>query len=91
MRGFLAWLERHIGAKLDDLTGKTDLQGYLGDYQKGAAPLAFADLLKRLRQNRRKLAADPDARAFQERLEQEYAASLAKLLPSRPASPLPTG
>ncbi len=81
MRGFLAWLERHIGAKLDDLTGKTDLQGYLGDYQKGAAPLAFADLLKRLRQNRRKLAADPDARAFQERLEQEYAASLAKLLP----------
>ncbi len=81
MRGFLAWLERHIGAKLDALTGKTDLQGYLGDYQKGAAPLAFDDLLARLRQNRRKLSADPDARAFQETLEREYTASLATLLP----------
>jgi len=81
MRAFLAWLERHIGAKVDALTGKTDLQGYLGDYQKGAAPLAFDDLLARLRQNRRKLTADPDARAFQETLEREYAASLATLLP----------
>jgi len=81
IRGFLAWLERHIGAKVDDLTGKTIIQNYLGDYQKGEAPLAFEDLLARLRQNRRKLSADPDARAFQETLESEYTASLAKLLP----------
>jgi len=81
MRGFLAWLERHIGAKVDALTGKTNILGYLGDYQKGESALAFDDLLKRLRQNRRKLTADPDARAFQETLEREYTASLAKLLP----------
>ena len=81
MRAFLTWLERHIGAKVDDLTGKTDIQGYLGDYQKDEAPLAFDALLKRLRQNRRKLTADPDARAFQETLEREYTASLEKLLP----------
>ena len=41
MRGFLAWLERETGAKIDDLTGKSQLQNYLGDYQKGEAPLAF--------------------------------------------------
>lgn len=34
-----------------------------------------------LRQNRRKLAVDPGGRAFQERLQAEHAASLAKLLP----------
>ena len=34
-----------------------------------------------LRQNRRKLAVDPSARVFQERLQAEHAASLAKLLP----------
>ncbi|MGC9393267.1 MAG: Eco57I restriction-modification methylase domain-containing protein [Anaerolineae bacterium] len=81
MRAFLTWLERHIGAKVDDLAGKTIIQNYLGDYQKGEAPLAFEALLKRLRQNRRKLSADPDARAFQETLEREYDASLAILLP----------
>lgn len=81
MRGFLAWLERHIGAKVDALTGKSKLQNYLGDYQKGQPHLSFNDVLAILRQNRRKLAADPDARAFQETLEREYAASLARLLP----------
>ena len=39
------------------------------------------ELLAVLRQNRRKLTVDPSARAFQERLQAEHAASLAKLLP----------
>ncbi len=81
MRGFLAWLERQIGAQVDALTGKSALQNYLGDYQKGQPPLELAELLATLRKNRRKLHADPDARAFQEPLEREYAASLEKLLP----------
>ena len=38
-------------------------------------------MLAVLRQNRRKIAVDPSARAFQERLQVEYDASLAKLLP----------
>jgi len=80
-RGFLGWLAREIGAPLDDLTHKTRLQRYLGDYQKGEAHLTLDELLDILRANRRRLQVDPSARAFQERLEQEYAASLGKLLP----------
>jgi len=79
--GFLAWLSREIGAAIDALHNKTRLQNYLGDYQKGEPHLALEELLAVLRQNRRKLSVDPSARAFQERLATEHAASLAVLLP----------
>jgi hypothetical protein len=81
VKGFLAWLEREIGAALDALTGESRLRNYLGDYQKGEAELALADLLDILRRNRRKITADPSARAFQEALEREYTASWRRLLP----------
>jgi len=81
VRGFLAWLEREIGASVDDLTGKTRLRNYSGDYQKGEPHLTLEELLAILRKNRRRLKVDPSRRAFQERLEQEYRASLGKLLP----------
>ena len=81
MRGFLAWLERETGARIEDLTGKSLLRDYLGDYQKGAPPLPFADVLAVLRKNPRKLTVDPGGRRFQEALKKEYEASLAVLLP----------
>ena len=81
MRGFLAWLERETGARIEDLTGRSQLRDYLGDYQKGEAPLPFDDLLAILRKNARKLAVDPGGRKFQESLKKEYEASLAVLLP----------
>lgn len=81
MRGFLRWLERTLGAPPAALTGKSRLLDYPGDYQKGEAELSLAELLALLRKNRRRLAVDPDARAFQELLEREYEASLARLLP----------
>jgi len=81
VKGFLAWLEREIGASVDDLTGKTKLRHYLGDYQKGEPHLTLEEFLAILRKNRRKLRVDVSARAFQERLAQEYRASLNKLLP----------
>jgi hypothetical protein len=81
VKGFLAWLGREIGAAPDTLTGRSRLTGYLGDYQKGEPHLTLDELLDILRKNRRKLAVDPSARAFQERLAVEYEASLGKLLP----------
>ena len=81
VKGFLAWLEREIGASVDDLTGKTKLRHYLGDYQKGEPHLTLEEFLAILRKNRRRLRVDVSARAFQERLAQEYRASLNKLLP----------
>ena len=89
MRGFLAWLERETGARIENLTGRSQLRDYPGDYQKGEAPLPFNDpatgsgqgLLTILRKNARKLAVDPGGRKFQESLKKEYEASLAVLLP----------
>ena len=81
VKGFLSWLEREIGVPIDNLTRRTDLRNYLGDYQKGKSHLTLDELLDILRQNRRQLGVDPTARAFQERLEQEYRNSLEKLLP----------
>lgn len=81
VKGFLAWLERETGASVDDLTGKTRLLNYLGDYQKGEPHLGLEELLEMLRKNRRLLRVDPGARAFQERLAREYQASLDRLLP----------
>jgi hypothetical protein len=81
VKGFLAWLEREIGVPIGSLNNRTTLQKYLGDYQKGEAHLPLEGPLDILRQNRARLKTDPTARAFQERLSQEYQASLDKLLP----------
>ncbi len=84
MRGFLTWLDRHTGGTLDDLPGKTKIQGYPGNYQKGDPPLPFDELLDVLVKNKRKLSKDPTGRAFQERLEREYTASVEKVRPLTP-------
>ena len=81
VKGFLAWLEREMGASIDDLTRKSHLRNYLGDYQKGEPHLALEDVLDILRRNQRRLRVDPAGRAFQERLAREYGASLDRLLP----------
>jgi len=81
IKGFLTWLERKIGTSIDNLTRRTHLLNYLGDYQKGESHLTLDALLDILRQNRRRLGVNPTARDFQEQLEQEYRASLEKLLP----------
>jgi hypothetical protein len=81
MAAFLGWLEGEIGASIDDLTNKTALRDYLGDYQKGAEHLTFEGLTEILRKNRRKLAIQGSEHAFQARLRREYQASLDALLP----------
>jgi len=84
---FLAWLEKQlrIQAKndgstgIDSLTGKTIIQGYLGDYQKGEGETSWADFLYRLHQNRNRFAvslADVEGE-----IQIEYEKSLATLMP----------
>ena len=75
IRGFLGWLEGYIGAKVEDLTPKTKVQGcYKHDCES---------LLAVLKKNRKKLAIDPARREPGETLEAEFEGSLAKLLPLR--------
>jgi type I restriction-modification system DNA methylase subunit len=75
VKGFLTWLERAVGAKVDDLANKTRIR----DYPEGDLDA----LLNALRQNRRKLKIDPDARDFQEGVEREFRRSTAKLAPHK--------
>ena len=71
--GFLKWLERKIGAAVDDLANKTRLRSYHEHDLDG--------LLEVLRQNHRKLEIDTDARAVQEAIDREFSKSLEKLTP----------
>ena len=72
-KGFLGWFERYIGAEVDGLTNKTKLRAY-HEYD-------FETILGVLRQNRRKLAVNTDAREVQEAIEAELGKSMAKLNP----------
>ena len=73
IRGFLRWLERESGAKIEALQNKTAIQSYFD--------LSLEDLLGILRRNRRSIPVDLSSRDFQESLEREFTASLAKLTP----------
>jgi hypothetical protein len=75
IRGFLGWLEGFVGAKVEDLTPKTKLQGYYEhDYES---------FLATLKKNKRKLAVDPARREPAEALRAEFEGSMKKLLPLR--------
>jgi len=80
-RRFLTWLEEQIGAKIDDLTGKTTLQGYLGDYQKGEPETPFEEFYDRLHRNRSKIAVNLSDAVVKACIRDEYEKSLAVLLP----------
>ncbi len=73
--GFLTWLQRHLAAKIDDLSNKTQVRAYDdGD---------FSDLLSVLRRNQRRFGKGIDVsnRKFQEELEREFTTSVQKLQP----------
>jgi len=72
-KSFLGWLEREIGAKVEDLTGKTIIKKYhetTGD-----------SLISILKKNKKKLYFDPSCRDFQDKLFTEFDKSLQKLIP----------
>ena len=84
IKGFLTWLERLIGADIDNLTNKSKIQNYLGDYYKQNQAdnhLTVDELIAILKKNQKKLKIDPTARKEQETLEKEYQSSLNTLLP----------
>ncbi len=75
IKGFLGWLESYLGAKVEDLTPKTKLQGYYEhDYE------SFLAVLKK---NRKKLAVDPARREPGEALRAEFEGLVGKLGPLR--------
>ncbi len=81
MKRFLAWLEGLLQARLEDLTGKSRIKNYLGDYQKNEPELHHAELEAILERNKSKLGVSLNDARFIARLRQEYEASLSILRP----------
>lgn len=72
-KGFLEWLEREIGAKVDELTNKTKIKNY---HERN-----FNELIEALKKNIKKIKIGPGSREFQEKLKAEFDKSVAKLSP----------
>jgi hypothetical protein len=84
IKGFLTWLARLIGTEIDNLTNKSKIQNYLGDYYKQKQAdnhLTLDELIDILKKNKKKLKIDISGRKEQETLAKEYQASLNTLLP----------
>ncbi|GCL41184.1 Eco57I restriction-modification methylase domain-containing protein [Dolichospermum planctonicum] len=84
IKGFLTWLGRLIGTDIDNLTNKSKIQNYLGDYYKQKQAdnhLTLDELIDILKKNKKKLKIDISGRKEQETLAKEYQASLNTLLP----------
>ncbi|GBE98801.1 type II restriction endonuclease [Microcystis aeruginosa NIES-298] len=81
IKSFLRYLERIIGSAIDNLTNKSKIQNYLGDYQKSEPHLSLDKLWEILKKNKKKITVNLLDRQIQETLEKEYQTSLDKLLP----------
>jgi hypothetical protein len=84
IKGFLTWLARLIGTDIDNLTNKSKIQNYLGDYYKQKQAdnhLTLDELIDILKKNKKKLKIDISGRKEQETLAKEYQASLNTLRP----------
>jgi hypothetical protein len=87
VKRFLSWVEKRLriqpkndGATgIDSLTGKTVLQGYLGDYQKGEDELPWREFHYRLYQNRNRYTVSLSD--VEGEIQHEYEKSLETLLP----------
>jgi type I restriction-modification system DNA methylase subunit len=73
IKGFLSWLEREVGAEVEDLQNKTAVKEYY------AHP--FEKLLEALKKNKKRLSVDPGRRDFQEKVKGEYDQSVGRLEP----------
>ena len=69
----MGWLEREIGAKVEDLTGKTIIKKY--------HETTGGSLVSILKKNKKKLYFDPSRRDFQDKLFSEFDKSIHKLTP----------
>jgi len=81
IKEFLEWLESFIGVGLDNLTGKTGLRNFLGDYRSGESHLEYDAMLEILKKNKLKLAFAPSELDFRKSLGKRYQETLDLLLP----------
>ena len=81
MKRFLGWLEGLLKVNVDEMTGKSKLRNYIGNYQKGESEVSQAELEDIFYKNRNKLGISrSDARPMA-KIRDEYEKSLAVLRP----------
>ena len=85
MKRFIGWLEGLLKVSVNDLTGKSKLKNYLGNYQKSEPELTFGELEDILYKNKGKLGISLSDARFMAKLRDEYEASLAVLRPLKSA------
>lgn len=73
IKGFLKWLEREIGAEIDNLANKTAIKEYHEH--------DFNQLLEVLKKNKNKVSINPSDRKKQEMLENQFTKSMSILEP----------
>ena len=73
IKSFLKWLEREIGAEIEDLTNKTAIKEY-HEHE-------FINLLDVLKKNKNKISTDPSARKTQKLFETHFAKRIKVLSP----------
>lgn len=81
MTRWISWLEGILQVHMEDLTGKSKLNNYLGDYQKGEAELSYLELEDILYKNKSKLGISLSDGRTQEHLRTEYENTLNVLRP----------
>jgi hypothetical protein len=83
MSRWLAWLEAQLGASVADFSGKSFIQGYLGDYQKGEDPQPWDKIVEQLEKskNRKLMSVNVKDKTLQGKIRVEYEASLKVLRP----------
>jgi type I restriction-modification system DNA methylase subunit len=79
-QGFLSWLRNEIGTDPLALAGRSELRSY--------DSLDYGRLLSLLKKNRPALASDPFRRDFQDRLRDEFQASIGRIGPLKIANKL---
>jgi hypothetical protein len=81
MKRFLTWLEGVLKVSVDEMTGKSKLRNYIGNYQKGEAEVSQEELEDIFYKNKNKLGISlSDARPMA-KIRDEYEKSLAVLRP----------
>lgn len=85
MKRVIGWLEGLLKVSVEDLTGKSRLKNYLGNYQKSEPELTFGELEDILYKNKGKLGISLSDARLMAKLREEYEKSLAVLHPLKSA------
>jgi hypothetical protein len=81
----LGWLEGVLKVSIDELTGKSKINDYIGDYQKDEPELTFAELDDILFKNKNKLGVSLNDSRLMAKVRDEYEKSLSVLRPIKSA------